>query len=187
MHSFPNPFARLPATTSTRTKRTVQNQVNLVDLTCRGVPSSCQANLTPACLQKFYNIPATPAVSNTSIGVAGFLEQFANSADLETFLSRFRADIPSSTTFTLQTLDGGINSQVPSQASVAANLNIQYTIGLATGVPTSFISVGPNFQDGALEGLLDIINFLLAESNPPHVFLSTFGQNENTISSALAV
>ena len=66
------------------------------------------------------------------------------------------------------------------------NLDIQYTIGVATGVPTVFISVGENFQDGALEGFLDIINFLNGESNPPHVLTTSYGQNENTLSSTLA-
>ncbi len=59
-------------------------------------------------------------------------------------------------------------------------------MGIATGVPVVFISVGERFQDGALEGFLDIINFLLGESNPPHVLTTSYGQNENTISRALA-
>lgn len=66
------------------------------------------------------------------------------------------------------------------------NLDVQYTVGIATGVPTVFISVGDNFQDGDLEGFLDIINFLNSESNPPHVLTTSYGQNENTISSSLA-
>ena len=66
------------------------------------------------------------------------------------------------------------------------NLDIQYTVGLATGVPTIFISVGEDFQDGDLEGFLDIINFLLAEDTPPQVLTTSYGQNENTISRNLA-
>lgn len=92
----------------------------------------------------------------------------------------------SSTTFTLQTLDGGSNPQGARNAGIEANLDVQYTIGVATGVPTFFISVGENFQDGDLEGFLDIINFLLNESNPPHVLTTSYGQNENTISRSLA-
>jgi tripeptidyl-peptidase I len=53
-------------------------------------------------------------------------------------------------------------------------------------VPTVFISVGDNFQDGALEGFLDIINFLLGMSAPPQVLTTSYGQNENTISRSLA-
>ena len=66
------------------------------------------------------------------------------------------------------------------------NLDIQYTVGLATGVPIDFISVGEDFQDGDLEGFLDIINFLLGETAPPQVLTTSYGQNENTVSRAMA-
>ncbi len=60
-------------------------------------------------------------------------------------------------------------------------------MGIATGVPVAFISVGQLNQDGALEGFLDIINFLLKEDDPPHVLTTSYGQTENTFSSALAM
>ena len=66
------------------------------------------------------------------------------------------------------------------------NLDIQYTVGLASGVPTTFISVGNDFQDGDLEGFLDIINFLLNESNPPQVLTTSYGEDESDISRSLA-
>ena len=47
------------------------------------------------------------------------------------------------------------------------NLDIQYTVGLATGVPAYFVSVGDNYQDGDDEGFLDTINGLLGETAPP--------------------
>ena len=59
-------------------------------------------------------------------------------------------------------------------------------MGVATEVPTFFISVGEDFHDGALEGFLDIINFLLDESNPPQVLTTSYGENESSISRALA-
>jgi tripeptidyl-peptidase-1 len=62
----------------------------------------------------------------------------------------------------------------------------QYTVGLATGVPVYFISAGDNFQDGDLEGFLDTINFISGESSPPSVVTTSYGQNENTMSRALA-
>ena len=66
------------------------------------------------------------------------------------------------------------------------NLDVQYTIGVATGVPTFFISVGDDFQDGDLEDFLDVVNFLLDEDAPPSVMTTSYGQNENTISRKLA-
>lgn len=92
----------------------------------------------------------------------------------------------SSTSFTLQTLDGGENNQTRSEAGEEADSDIEYTVGLATGVPTSFISVGKDYTDGALDGFLDVTNFVLGETNPPHVLTTSYGQNENVISPKLA-
>nr|ABB73029.1 family S53 protease [Phanerodontia chrysosporium] len=149
--------------------------------------ASCSTSaVTPACIESLYGIPTTKATqSSNTLGVSGFIDQFANQADLTTFLNRFRPDLKGET-FTLQTLDGGQNPQSGSQAGVEANLDIQYTVGIASGVPVTFISVGDNFQDGDLEGFLDIINFLLNESNPPHVLTTSYGDNESDISRSLA-
>ena len=56
------------------------------------------------------------------------------------------------------------------------NLDIQYTVGLASGVPVTFISVGQNNTDG-LSGFLDLINFLLGEDAPPQVLTTSYGMN----------
>ncbi|OSD03928.1 family S53 protease [Trametes coccinea BRFM310] len=179
--TFPNPFARLPAMV---TPPKIKPAINI---TSDAVPASCSSTITPACLQALYGIPTTPATQKSNqLAVSGFIEQFANQADLRTFLTQFRPDLPASTTFTLQTLDGGQNPQNPSEAGVEANLDIQYTVGVASEVPTVFISVGNDFNDGALEGFLDIINFLLGENAPPQVLTTSYGQNENTISRNLA-
>ncbi|KAK0441332.1 Pro-kumamolisin, activation domain-containing protein [Armillaria borealis] len=105
-------------------------------------PSSCNSVVTPACLQDLYNIPSTPATQPTNrLGVSGFDsdDQFAETADLQKFLVDFRPDLIS-TSFTVQTLDGGQNPQRANEAGIEANLDIQYTVGIATGVPTIFIS-----------------------------------------------
>ena len=40
-------------------------------------------------------------------------------------------------------------------------------------MPTTFVSVGPDTHDG-VGGFLDIINFLLAQDNPPPVLTTSF-------------
>ncbi|KAF7356383.1 Family S53 protease [Mycena venus] len=148
---------------------------------------SCATTITPTCLQTLYGIPTTAASeSSNSIAVAGFIEQFAQKADLQTFLTSFRKDMSSSTTFSTQTLDGGENTQSPQDAGVEA-LDIQYTVGVATGVPVVFVSVGEDDQDGDLGGFLDIVNFLGAEDNVPQVMTTSYGGDESNISQALAV
>ncbi|KAJ7041982.1 subtilisin-like protein [Mycena alexandri] len=149
--------------------------------------ASCSSTITPACLQSMYKIPTTAATNKSStIGVAGFDDQFANQADLTQFLKAQRTDIASTTAFTLTSVDGGTNSQTKSQAGVEADLDIQYTVGIATGVPVTFISVGETTKDGADEGFLDIITALIAETTPPQVLTTSYGFNkEADLSKAL--
>ena len=50
-------------------------------------PSSCAAGVTPSCLRALYNTASyTPkATDKNSIGVAGYLELYANYADLQVY------------------------------------------------------------------------------------------------------
>ncbi|KAI0777411.1 family S53 protease [Trametes elegans] len=142
------------------------------------VPASCQSSITPACVQALYGIPTAPAnVSTNQLAVSGFIEQFANQKDLSTFLTTFRPDLPASTTFSTQLIDGGSNDQNPSNAGIEANLDTQYTVGIASEVPVVFVSVGEDNQDD-VDGFLDIINFLLGEDNQPKVLTTSYGFNE---------
>ncbi|KAK0481238.1 family S53 protease-like protein [Armillaria novae-zelandiae] len=142
-------------------------------------PLSCDNAVTPACLQGLYGIPSVPATqSSNKLAVSGFINQFAQTADLQAFLAAFRPDIPPTTTFTFQSVDSGVNIQDPNEAGDEANLDIQYTVGVATGVPTVFISVGNRY--------LDIIDFLNGEANPPQVLTTSYGFDETGISSSIA-
>jgi len=50
-----------------------------------GTPSSCASEITPACLFSLYNATGyVPAAANKNVlGIAGYLDQFANYADLQ--------------------------------------------------------------------------------------------------------
>ncbi|KAJ7601371.1 hypothetical protein DFH06DRAFT_1408416 [Mycena polygramma] len=128
------------------------------------VAANLSADATKAPLHRSPGaLTRSPPPLPPSIAVAGFIDQIAQTGDRKTFLESFRTDISSSTTFKLQTLDGGKNTRSTSKAGIEANLDIQYTIGVATGVPAYFVSVGDSFQDGDLGGFLDIVNFLSDE------------------------
>jgi tripeptidyl-peptidase-1 len=60
-------------------------------------------------------------------------------------------------------------------------------VGVATGVPVTFVSVGEDSQDGDLGGFLDIVNFLADEDNVPQVMTTSYGENESDLSQALAL
>ena len=64
----------------------------------------------------------------------------------------------------------------------AQNLDIQYTVGIAAGVPTTFYSVGQNGHDG----FLDITGYLLAKSDPPHVLTTSYGSVEPDFPTSVA-
>ncbi|KAJ7915134.1 family S53 protease-like protein [Mycena leptocephala] len=156
-----------PTTSFTRPMAAPKRDAPVTDVVpvSDAVPASCNTIVTPACLQAMYNIPTTPATQTTNkLGVSGFILQFANSLDLTQFLTSFRPDMSPTTSFTLQTLDGGVNTQTPrSSAGIEADLDTQYTIGVATGVPVTFISVGERNRDG-VDGFMDIITTLIGEA-----------------------
>ncbi|KAI0727417.1 peptidase S8/S53 domain-containing protein [Fomitopsis betulina] len=151
------------------------------------VSASCADVITPTCLQELYGIPSTPATqSSNRIAVAGYDDQWANIADLDTFLKTLRPDMNPDTNFTLVTLDDGTNSQTEADAGAEANLDIQYTVGLATDVPTVFVSAGEDNHDGDLAGFLDMADLLLNETSPPQVFTTSYGPNEDDVPEDLA-
>lgn len=62
----------------------------------------------------------------------------------------------------------------------------QYTIGVATGVPVTFISTGTNATDG-VGGLLDFAQFLVEQPAPPTVVTTGLFLDEQDVSRSLAM
>ncbi|KAF8169745.1 family S53 protease-like protein [Mycena galopus ATCC 62051] len=145
--------------------------------------------ITPACLQDLYGIPSTPATQrNNSLLVTGFSNIFAETADLSSFLKQFRPDIASNTTFSLLSVDNGENPQGAGDGGVEANLDIQYTLGIATGVPIQFLSAGvqnTTFED-FVQDALDAITFLEGAEDPPTVVSISYGSREDDFGLAFA-
>ncbi|KAI0046370.1 family S53 protease [Auriscalpium vulgare] len=148
-------------------------------------PSCDSTAVTPACLQALYGIPtALATASPNNITVTGYIGQYAQQADLKQFLIKYRSDLLNNTTFVLRTIDNGTNPQNASMAGVEADLDIQYTVGLANGIPVTFLSAGNSYRDGALDGFLDTVNYLLTQ--PTSVVTTSYGFNEEDISFDLA-
>ncbi|ETW78237.1 serine protease S53 [Heterobasidion irregulare TC 32-1] len=161
------------------------NPAAFIDSTSNTVPASCETQVTPACLQAQYGIPTAPATqSSNRLGVSAFFFEYANNSDLQSFLQTYRPDLESSSNYSILSIDGGENSQ-DEEPGFEANLDIQYTVGVATGVPTVFITVGDQTQDD-LNGFLDEINVLLNQTKPPQVLTTSYGFNENQIPIGLA-
>ncbi|KAJ6482696.1 subtilisin-like protein [Mycena sanguinolenta] len=137
--------------------------------------------ITPACLQALYGIPVTPATqANNTLAVTGYDGEWPQKYDLTNFLTEFRPDIPADTTWSVVSVDGGVVNIT--MAGPEANLDTQYTIGIATGVPVQFITVGgpPNALDGFAQELLDTATFLdgVPDADLPTVVSTSYGQLE---------
>ncbi|KAA1474751.1 family S53 protease [Dentipellis sp. KUC8613] len=145
---------------------------------------SCPSEFTPACAQSQYGIPTTLAKNPSNrLAVAGFIDEWASSSDLQTFLKSFRPDLPSNTSFTTELIDGGENNQ--NDPGDEANLDVQYTVGVASGVPIEFVSVGADNSDG-IDGFMDIITSLLNEDDTPNVLTTSYAFNEPELPFSIA-
>lgn len=68
--------------------------------------------------------------------------------------------------------------------SFCQNLDVQYTVGLATGVPVYFISVGESANDGVY-GFLDSANYVLSNLSDAYVMTTSYGSDESYISTGV--
>ncbi|KAF7322671.1 Family S53 protease-like protein [Mycena chlorophos] len=156
-------------------------------------PADCEVNdanptnsITPACLQALYNIPATPATqSNNALLVTGYEEEWAEIDDLDSFMKLLRPDYPAGAnqTFLRLAIDGGTNPQFPDEDGEEAQLDIEYTSGVATGVPIQFLTVG---GEDFPTSLLDTTTFLASDPQPPTVMTTSYGDIESDFGISLA-
>ena len=103
--------------------------------------SSCNTTITPSCLEELYSMAgySPQATDVNKFGITGYLDEFPNFADLQTFLSEFAPGAVGSN-FTLVEVNGGGNNQ--SDPGLEANLDIQYTEALTHPTPNIFYSTG---------------------------------------------
>ncbi|GJE91255.1 subtilisin-like protein [Phanerochaete sordida] len=152
------------------------------------VPSSCATTITPACLRALYNTTSyVPQATNVNkLGVAGYLSEFANDADLQTFFKKFRTDAVGGTFQHVQVNGGGNNQNQP---GVEANLDIQYTEGMSFPTPNIYYSTGgsppftpdSNTPTNTNEPYLDWLNFILNQTTVPQTFTTSYGDDEQTV------
>ncbi|KIY71894.1 subtilisin-like protein [Cylindrobasidium torrendii FP15055 ss-10] len=152
------------------------------------VPSSCNTAITIACLKALYNTAGyVPTATDVNVlGVAGYLDQYANRADLQTFLKAYASNATGTSYETVLVNEGGDDQSDP---GVEANLDIQYTVGLSAPTPNIYYSTGgspPFIPDSDTptntnEPYLDWLNFILAEDTIPQTITTSYGENEQTI------
>ncbi|KAF8207431.1 family S53 protease [Mycena galopus ATCC 62051] len=148
----------------------------------------CEDIVHPACIQEYYGIPNTTISGSTTntMGVQGYnsatLGEYANEADLATFLNEFRPDIAGNT-FSVVLLNGAQNLQ-DNSGGLEGQLDIQYTVGIAGNVPTTFVLDEAN-SDPSIS-YLDTINWLLSQEDPPTVFSTSYLNLESDLTQSVA-
>ncbi|EPT01830.1 hypothetical protein FOMPIDRAFT_1119556 [Fomitopsis schrenkii] len=144
--------------------------------------SACDGEyVDPACLQELYGIPTTEATNPEYILVTGYNNEYPSESDTEDFLSTFRPDYaPSPPYYYTEIYGGGYD---PSNPGLEADLDVQYTVGLATGIPVDFISVGEDANNDGVFGYLDTADYVLSDESNAYVMTTSYGGDEYTISS----
>ncbi|KAB5591885.1 Tripeptidyl-peptidase I [Ceratobasidium theobromae] len=152
------------------------------------VPSSCGSTITPACLRALYrtNSYVPTAGSSNTIGITGYLDQYANEADLQTFYKKYRTDAVGST-FSVELVNGGQNNQ--SKPGVEANLDVQYAGAITYPTPNIFYSTAgsppyipdSNTPTNTNEPYLDWVNYVLSKYSLPQTISTSYGDDEQTV------
>ncbi|KAH9839200.1 family S53 protease [Rhodofomes roseus] len=179
--SFPNAYGHVPALQTSFSSTPVENADT----------GPCNISLvTPTCLQWLYGIPATPATSHgNGLIVSGLVEDWPQEADLKAFLTEYRPDMDPATAWTLVSLDNGTDPQEAEDAGMKANLDVQYTMGIATDVPVTFITAGNDdnpTSDKFAEVILDTATYILGLPSPPQVITTSYGDDEDNVSEKLS-
>ncbi|TCD70006.1 hypothetical protein EIP91_005256 [Steccherinum ochraceum] len=159
------------------------------------VDASCNETITLSCLQQLYNaVGYTPSADNgNQIGITGYLAQFANLADLQSFYADQRPDALNSS-FTFVSVNGGLNNQTQEAAGVEANLDVQYAFGLTHPTPGTFWSTAgsPPFTpdelepDNESEPYANWLDYVLSHPNPPQTISTSYGDSEQTVPESYA-
>jgi tripeptidyl-peptidase-1 len=146
--------------------------------------------ITVACLAELYGFAGYKSGGRSAIGIAGFLEQFAQYADLATFLQKY---VPSAigSNFSVTSINGGENLQtVKDIAAISeANLDVQYAIGIAAPAKSIYYTTAgrpPFIPDldvttNDSEPYLEFLEFLVKQEKLPAVISTSYGESEQTV------
>lgn len=189
--SFVHPIANFMAPKKELTRKSPPKPIQQRDAPCAG-------GTTPDCIRQLYNMPPVDPNANSSIrlGVAGFLEEWANYGDVDLFLQHnapeaFKAGF----NFTVELVNGGENSQDPAHSGTEAALDMDYTMALGFPSRITYYSTGgrgeklgddgkplpEQFVDN--EPYLELLKHLLDKPDDelPHVLSFSYADDELSV------
>ncbi|CAN8098217.1 unnamed protein product [Discula destructiva] len=170
------------------------------------MPSSCltKAGVVPQCVIDLYNITYTPPdnLSNSSLGIAGFLEQYPGLSYIHDFLAAYgprqNATVSSSNqNFTVVSVNGG--SLENEGTGGEANLDLVCTMPYVQPLDVTYYSTGgrgPYINDSGIlvpdasssinEPWIPFLEHLLALESVPQVISISYTDDEQAIPIAYA-
>ncbi|KAJ6515249.1 subtilisin-like protein [Mycena sanguinolenta] len=162
------------------------------------VDASCNTTITITCLRQIYNaVGYTPSAHvGNSVGISGYLGDFANRADLQLFfVDQVPAAAAVNATYNFVSVAGGLDPQDPADASDESDLDTQFAFGLSFPVKSTFFSTAgsPPFDPDVKtptdtnEPYTDWLNFMLSHPNPPLAISTSYGDDKQTVPESFAV
>ena len=168
-------------------------------------PSFCNVSFTTLdCLRTLYGTIdyKAQAADKNSIGINNYLNETSRRDDAYQFLKEFRPEAAQAAyDFEFEIIDNGANYQGPNLTKVRedgvdveGNLDAQLVLGVGYPTPMKAYNTGgmPPFKPSLStptdtnEPYLAFLNHVLAQDDLPHVFSSSYGDDEQTIPEAYA-
>ncbi|KAF7335256.1 Tripeptidyl-peptidase sed2 [Mycena sanguinolenta] len=178
-----------------------QNQPPVSDpVTGVTVDASCGSTITITCLQQMYNaVGYTPSADvGNSVGIAGYLGDFANRADLQSFFEdQVPAAAAANATYNFVSVAGklcflGFSSWLTLSKAVSTH-KIPTTLAWSLTSILNLRSAGspPFIPDVATptdtnEPYTDWLDFMLSYPNPPLAISTSYGDDEQTVPESFA-
>jgi tripeptidyl-peptidase-1 len=153
--------------------------------------TACNVTITPDCIKTLYkfNHFRGSCRNGNQLALAGFLDEYAQHADLAQFLETYESEAVGSD-FDTVLINGGLNTQKNAtdsdQSIVEANLDIQYSLSLSYPTPTTYFSTGgfpPENTDYQVdnEPYFEFLTYLLSLDTIPQTISISYGDEELTV------
>ncbi|KAJ3711369.1 tripeptidyl peptidase A [Lentinula raphanica] len=173
-----------------------QSNTPIISASGISVDPSCNTTITVSCLKQLYNAKGiTPSATiKNSFGITGYLNQFANFEDLQSF---YALEVPEAvnSSFRVISVAGGQNNQSLSEAGDEADLDIEFGFGITFPINGTFFTTAGsppfipdmNNPTDTNEPYITWLNFVLAQKEIPLVISTSYGDGEQTVPESFAI
>eukprot|EP00981_Chlorochromonas_danica_P013801 scaffold6861_cov248-Ochromonas_danica.AAC.4 len=145
----------------------------------RELNSTASGTIVPATLNSYYHITSNTGNSLASQSLYESLEQYYSPNDLTTFQKKYNIPVEA----VANDIGGYVSDDKcveDSNNCAEANLDVQYIMAVAQGIPTTY------WYDGSSDAFLHWIKSVAATENPPLVHSMSYGAVEPEIPTSMA-